>query len=156
MKTLLALLLGLTLAPLAAAQSSFIHITFADPAIAPIHVVGQPTDVVYGVSDPPALARAKARAVLDEPPPAPELFARSSRLESSQLQAQTSGPVRLAGYGLPPTAGLSRERDTRRTLEREENRWQSVPAYDLAHFYARLEEWRRQRAQAYLLLGGIE
>ena len=135
-----------------AAETSLIHIEFADPAIPTIHLVGEPHggSAAYGVSEAPAVKRARERVARETPPPDPALFElrwvevavdRTTDYDRSVDFGRSALDTETWEWWAAPRFGEERER--------VEIELRAVPVYDTGEYFARLADWQRARVRAY-------
>lgn len=153
-KTLLWMVIGF-LGMISLAQAQSIRIDFADPSVPDINVSGRAAGPVYGVSEAPALARARAEVALKTPPPVIEAFA--IKWEPVRVVQETilrNSPPESSGYFDFPGLAFYFNLDEPRTQTIDSSTdYAAHPVYDTDEYLAELAQWKREQVKARMILG---
>lgn len=149
---------------IAGAQAqSVIRINFADPGIADISVSGRAANQPYGISESPAVARARAEVAMRTPPPEYQAFGLSwqpIRAEQSANVAEPNGSNVDYAYGYDRTNNgfngfnyYGAVFNATHPVIESLTEWAPLPLFDTEAYLAALAAWQREQVRARLVLG---
>lgn len=137
-------------ASVAFGAETVIRISFADSSIPDIDIHGRMADQPYGVSDTPAMARARAEVALKTPPPEYEAFALSWQ-PVSQLQSAVAKDG-YSNYYNPYLTPLPEQATLIKAKTETLTEWAPLPLFDTELYLAEMAAWKREQVRARYIL----